>query len=124
MGGDALFFNNIELRFPLIGNNIRGVFFHDMGNVYSSIGHFSLRFHQNDLKDFDYGVHAVSMRVVDDGRGFDLAATSRIADHWGLATMRERAEDIGGHINIISRPGYGTEIEIVAPVEELEASRP
>ena len=29
-----------ELRFPLIGDNIGGVFFHDMGNVYSGFNHF------------------------------------------------------------------------------------
>jgi outer membrane protein insertion porin family len=63
LGGDALFFNNVELRFPLIGNNIQGVFFHDMGNVYSSISHLSLRFKQRDLKDFDYGVHAVGFGI-------------------------------------------------------------
>ena len=63
LGGNALFFNNVELRFPLIGNNIKGVFFHDMGNVYSSMGHVSLRFHQRDLKDFDYGVHAVGFGI-------------------------------------------------------------
>ena len=63
LGGNALFFNNVELRFPLIGNNIKGVFFHDMGNVYRSIGHLSLRFHQRDLKDFDYGVHAVGFGI-------------------------------------------------------------
>jgi outer membrane protein assembly factor BamA len=63
LGGNALFFNNVELRFPLIGNNIKGVLFHDMGNVYSSIGNMSLRFHQRDLKDFDYGVHAVGFGI-------------------------------------------------------------
>ena len=63
LGGDALFFNNVELRFPLIGSNIKGVFFHDMGNVYSSLGHLSLRFHQRDSKDFDYGVHAVGFGI-------------------------------------------------------------
>jgi len=63
LGGNALFFNNVELRFPLIGSNIKGVLFHDMGNVYSSIGSMSLRFHQRDLKDFDYGVHAVGFGI-------------------------------------------------------------
>jgi len=63
LGGNALFFNNVELRFPLIGSNIKGVFFHDMGNVYSSISHLSLRFQQRDLKDFDYGVHAVGFGI-------------------------------------------------------------
>ena len=36
LGGTALFFNQTELRFPLIGDNIGGVLFHDMGNIYSS----------------------------------------------------------------------------------------
>ena len=36
LGGTALLFNQTELRFPLIGENIGGVLFHDMGNIYSS----------------------------------------------------------------------------------------
>jgi outer membrane protein insertion porin family len=63
LGGNALFFNNVELRFPLIGNNIRGVFFHDMGNVYSSLGNMSFAFHQRNLQDFDYAVHAVGLGI-------------------------------------------------------------
>jgi len=58
LGGNALFYNNVELRFPLIGSNIDGVLFHDMGNVFSSLGNISLRFKQRDLQDFDYTVHA------------------------------------------------------------------
>ena len=63
LGGNALLFNNLELRFPLIGENIRGVLFHDMGNVYSSLGNMSFRFHQKDLQDFDYTVHAAGFGV-------------------------------------------------------------
>jgi outer membrane protein assembly factor BamA len=63
LGGNALFVNNIELRFPLIGENIQGVFFHDMGNVYSSIGNMSFAFHQRNLQDFDYAVHAVGFGI-------------------------------------------------------------
>ena len=41
LGGNALLFHSTELRFPLIGDNIHGVLFHDMGNVYSGLGqHF------------------------------------------------------------------------------------
>jgi outer membrane protein insertion porin family len=58
LGGNALFVNNVELRFPFIGENMQGVFFHDMGNVYSSVGDISFRFHQKDLQDFNYAVHA------------------------------------------------------------------
>jgi outer membrane protein assembly complex protein YaeT len=58
LGGNALFYNNVELRFPLIGSNINGVFFHDMGNVFSSAGNVSFRFHQRNMQDFDYMAHA------------------------------------------------------------------
>ncbi len=63
LGGNALFVNNIELRFPFIGENIQGVIFHDMGNVFSSVGKISFRFHQNNLQDFDYTVHAAGFGI-------------------------------------------------------------
>ena len=37
LGGNALLFHSTELRFPLIGDNVGGVLFHDIGNVYSDI---------------------------------------------------------------------------------------
>jgi outer membrane protein insertion porin family len=58
LGGNALLFNNVELRFPLIGQNIQGVLFYDVGNVYSSLSKMSFRFHQRNLQDFDYAAHA------------------------------------------------------------------
>ena len=51
IGGSALFFHSTELRFPLFGDNIGGVLFHDMGNVYSNVSSISFRFHQKDLQD-------------------------------------------------------------------------
>ena len=63
LGGNALFFNNVELRFPLVGENIQGVFFHDMGNVFSTLSNMSFRFNQKNLQDFDYTVHAVGFGV-------------------------------------------------------------
>jgi outer membrane protein assembly complex protein YaeT len=63
LGGNALFFNNTELRFPLIGANIGGVIFHDAGNVYSGISTLSLRSHQKNLQDFNYMVHAVGFGI-------------------------------------------------------------
>jgi outer membrane protein assembly factor BamA len=63
VGGTALFFNQTEMRFPLIGDNIGGVLFHDMGNIYSSLNHISLRQTQRSLQDFDYMVHAVGIGV-------------------------------------------------------------
>lgn len=56
LGGNAMFVNNLELRFPLYGDNLAAVLFHDIGNVYDTLGDFSLRFRQRNLQDFDYGV--------------------------------------------------------------------
>jgi outer membrane protein insertion porin family len=63
LGGNALFINNVELRFPLIGQNVQGVLFHDMGNVYQSLGDISFRFHQNNPQDFNYMVQAVGFGI-------------------------------------------------------------
>jgi outer membrane protein insertion porin family len=59
LGGNALLFHSTELRFPLIGNNIGGVLFHDAGNVYARPGDISFRVHQRNIDDFNYMVHAV-----------------------------------------------------------------
>lgn len=63
LGGNALFFNTFELRFPLFGSNIGGVIFHDAGNVFTSVGDITLRSTQRNLQDFDYMVHAVGFGI-------------------------------------------------------------
>ncbi len=63
IGGNALLFNSTELRFPLFGDNVGGVLFHDAGNIYSSLDKISFRVHQENLQDFDYMVHAVGFGV-------------------------------------------------------------
>ena len=46
IGGNAIFFNTVELRFPLLGPNITGVLFEDMGNIYTTFGDVSLAYRQ------------------------------------------------------------------------------
>jgi outer membrane protein assembly factor BamA len=46
IGGNALFFNTVELRFPILGPNISGVLFEDMGNIYTSFGDISFAYRQ------------------------------------------------------------------------------
>ena len=50
--------------------------------------------------------------VADDGTGFDPSAVSRHggAGGWGMITMRERAEAIGGTLTIESAPTRGTQL--------------
>jgi outer membrane protein insertion porin family len=62
-GGNALLFHSTELRFPLIGDNISGVLFHDFGNVYSDLRNISFRLRQRDITDFDYTVHGAGFGI-------------------------------------------------------------
>jgi signal transduction histidine kinase len=65
----------------------------------------------------DYRRGALALHISDNGCGFDPAVHSEAADgHWGLRNMRERAEDIGAHLGIVSRPGSGTSIQLLAPL--------
>ncbi|MDQ2839455.1 MAG: BamA/TamA family outer membrane protein [Acidobacteriota bacterium] len=58
IGGNALFFNNVELRFPLLGPNISGVVFEDMGNIYTTFNNLSFGYTQKNNQSFDYAVQA------------------------------------------------------------------
>jgi outer membrane protein insertion porin family len=63
LGGSALLFHSTEVRFPLIGDNLGGVVFHDMGNVYDNIQSISWHYRQRNLQDFDYAVQAVGFGI-------------------------------------------------------------
>ncbi|MFQ5613276.1 MAG: histidine kinase [Anaerolineae bacterium] len=53
--------------------------------------------------------------IEDDGRGFDPAATRRLQDSVGLHSMAERAELLGGKLEIESSP-EGTTVYVEAPI--------
>jgi signal transduction histidine kinase len=50
----------------------------------------------------------VVLRIIDNGTGFDT--TRQFKGHWGLHTMRERAEMHGGQLQIDSTLGAGTRV--------------
>jgi PAS domain S-box-containing protein len=56
----------------------------------------------------------LTLVVSDDGAGFDVKAPA-CAGCWGLVTMRERAESIGGRLTVVSAPGRGTRVEVGVP---------
>jgi len=56
----------------------------------------------------------VVLDIADDGIGFDANATQADRQHWGLATMRERAEAVGVIFRLESAPGSGTRIVLEA----------
>jgi signal transduction histidine kinase len=53
------------------------------------------------------------LTVSDDGAGFDPESKYRAG--FGLISMRERAEALGGRLNLRSRPGAGTTVEVIVP---------
>jgi signal transduction histidine kinase/ligand-binding sensor domain-containing protein len=66
--------------------------------------------------DLQFDPDSVILRVTDDGKGFDPSRTSEgTTDHYGILTMRERAEQVGGHVTITSAPARGTVVEAIVP---------
>jgi signal transduction histidine kinase len=53
------------------------------------------------------------LRLTDNGQGFDLAAVS---DGNGMASMRRRAQKLGGELEVISHLGEGTTVILTAPL--------
>lgn len=73
--------------------------------------------------NLEYHADAVTLRVVDDGNGFDVAAALSTADgHFGLTGMRERARRIGGKFEITSAPGAGTVLAVRVATAVVAAS--
>lgn len=61
----------------------------------------------------------LSLRVADNGRGFEQdEAFSEIGGHFGLLGMRERAERLGGELQLHSEPGHGTEVAVTVPLSK------
>jgi len=60
----------------------------------------------------------VQIAIRDDGQGFDPAALSGgTGRRFGLQLMRERAENIGGALDVCSAPGEGTQVILTVPVK-------
>ncbi len=64
--------------------------------------------------DLEYAPDSVTLRIADDGRGFDPDAVS--GDGFGLQSMRERLLRLGGRLNVESAPGKGTRVTGVCPI--------
>ena len=57
----------------------------------------------------------IRIEVADDGRGFDVGFTLLGRDGFGLHTMGERMELVGGTLTIDSAPGRGTKVIAIVP---------
>jgi signal transduction histidine kinase len=78
--------------------------------------------------ELEYAAPHVRLNITDDGLGFasDIAATGR-PGHWGIPGMRERAENLGARLRVLSGLNVGTEVELIVPAnvafERAETSR-
>ena len=65
------------------------------------------------------------LRVSDDGRGFDAGARADdpASSSYGLRSMTERAELIGGRLAVTSRPGVGTTVTATVPLARETGTR-
>jgi signal transduction histidine kinase len=63
-------------------------------------------------------IYGVSMTIEDDGVGFDPAnlGMDNGKRHLGLISMRERAEILGGTLDVYTAPGQGTTIKVHVPI--------
>jgi len=62
--------------------------------------------------------HGVDMTIEDDGVGFDPVNLGMDSGkrHLGLISMRERAEILGGTLDVYTAPGKGTTIQVYVPI--------
>lgn len=70
-----------------------------------------------------YGDNDVSVRVHDNGCGFDSSGpTMGTRPAWGLLGMQERASLLGGYCQVQAQVGRGTHVEVVIPYLTPESS--
>jgi PAS domain S-box-containing protein len=63
-----------------------------------------------------YRKESVSVRVSDDGKGFEVDPAFRAySGHWGLLGMKERASELYGKLTVLSAPGRGTTVLLQLP---------
>lgn len=64
----------------------------------------------------------LTIRMQDDGVGFDPAVLAEEDGHYGLLIMNERAQAIGGDLIIASNHGEGSTVTLMLPMEQLDQS--
>ncbi|HYP07866.1 MAG TPA: two-component regulator propeller domain-containing protein [Bryobacteraceae bacterium] len=63
-----------------------------------------------------YSANSVRIEVIDDGIGFEAGAPRIAAGHYGLLGMRERMEQLGGSLRLLSDHARGTRVIAELPL--------
>jgi signal transduction histidine kinase len=61
----------------------------------------------------------IALEIEDAGEGFDTTLVAPGPAHFGLSSMAERVEELGGSIDVISAPGKGTRVRVAIPVDQV-----
>jgi signal transduction histidine kinase len=62
----------------------------------------------------------LELKVADNGVGFELETVNGRGG-LGLVSMRERTDQLGGSLSVLSRPGQGTTVQVILPtITQLE----
>ncbi len=64
---------------------------------------------------------SVVMSILDNGQGFNLQDLEKAPPGYhGLNIIKERAESLGGSVDIVTTPGSGTDIRVYLPIEKVK----
>jgi len=63
-----------------------------------------------------------AITIEDDGKGFCESKNAEPNLHFGLKTMQDRAESVGGALSVCSSPGHGTRVTIQLPLARHNAN--
>jgi signal transduction histidine kinase len=66
--------------------------------------------------ELGYGKQTLQLSVTDDGRGFARRHVSNAQSGYGLTSMQQRTERLGGKLTIESHPRRGTRVVAVIPL--------
>lgn len=91
-----------------------------LGNAFRHSGAHSVE------AELNYERGELRIRIRDDGTGIepDILQQGHRDGHFGLPGMRERARRVGAHLDVWSRPGAGTEVEVRIAAGIAYASEP
>ncbi len=106
-----------------VPEDVRVLLFQSVGELLFNIAkHAGVKAATVAVRRLDPG--HVEVAVSDQGRGFDVAqfaASAAHRDHFGLFSVQQRFEFVGGRVDIQSTLGQGTRICLIAPTLENHA---
>lgn len=104
---------NINLIDPMVAVQLLRILQESLTNIrrHAMASKVQIKFDQVD--------GSIYVAVQDNGRGFKITQNDLSgASHYGLMMMRERAQSIGGRIDLSSQPDQGTEIIVCVPIDK------